>query len=81
MAQNVVGEGGQSGMGYPNLTGPRGVGKGFEFHVEQDGHHRRVASSNLIYLSVKGIKRQSRKTRKETSAEGDLCRNPAERGI
>ena len=46
---------------------PGGDGKGFDFHPEQDGQPRRFISSNLTYLSFKGIKSGSRKTRKETS--------------
>lgn len=59
--------GGQRGNRGGVYTGLRGHVKGFHFHPEQDGQPRRLISNHPIYLSVKGIKSQSRKTRKETS--------------
>lgn len=64
----VEGEGGQRGDRRAGYTGPGGDGKDLGFHPEQDGQHRRFISSNLIYLSLTGIKSQGKKIRKETRA-------------
>ena len=66
----VEGEGGQRGDRRAGYTGPGGDGKDLGFHPEQDGQHRRFISSNLIYLSLTGIKSQGKKIRKETRHQG-----------